>query len=175
MEKRTPKDEYYINIAGEIGKRSTCFRNRLGAIIVNDGVVLATGYIGAPRKTKDCLERGNCLRDKLNIPHGRDYVICRSVHAEQNAIINAARSGTSIVGGDMYLGGLTGQGEQIDTFPCFICKRMIINAGLSKVICSTADGKYKAFDVQDWVKDWQERDILDDKHQYGADRNFKQT
>ncbi len=173
MEKRISKDEYYLNIAKEIGKRSTCFRNRLGAVIVKDYIILATGYIGAPRKTKDCLERDECLRDKLNIPHGQNYVICRSVHAEQNAIINAARSGTSIVGGDMYIGGLTGKGEQIDLFSCFICKRMIINAGLNRVICSTKDGDYKAFNIQDWVKDWQEKDILDDKHQYGADRNVK--
>lgn len=171
MEKRISRDEYCLNIAREIGKHSTCFRNKLGAVIVKDHVILTTGYIGAPRKTKDCLEREECLRDKLNIPHGQNYVICRSVHAEQNAIINAARSGTSIVGGDMYLCGLTGKGERIDTFPCFLCKRMIINAGLKRMICSTRDGNYKIFQVKDWVKDWQEKDIVDDKLQYGADRN----
>lgn len=169
--KRPSKDEYYLNIAKEVAERSTCFRNKGGAIIVRDDQVVATGYIGAPRKTKDCFERNECLRDKLKIPHGRHYEICRSVHAEMNAIINAARAGVSVLGGDMYIYHRDRKGEPIDSFPCFICKKIIINAGLKRVICSLRNGKYKIFNVDDWVKEWQEKDILDDKEQYGKDLN----
>lgn len=172
--KRPPKDEYYLSITKQIGQRATCFRNKGGAIIIKDDVIVATGYIGAPRKTKDCLERGECLRDKLKIPHGKNYEICRSCHSEQNAIINAARSGASILGGDMYIYNTDRTGKVVDSFPCFICKKMIINAGLNRVICATKDGKYKIFNVQDWVKDWQKKDILDDKFQYGKDLNIKE-
>lgn len=171
--KRVPKDEYYLNIAKEVAERATCFRNKGGAIIVKDDVILATGYIGAPRKTKDCFERGECLRDKLKIPHGRNYEICRSVHAEQNCFINAARSGVSILGGDIYIYCRDREGKEMDSFPCFICKKMIINAGLKRVICSTKEKGIRIFNVQNWVKEWQEKDILDDKHQYGKDLNLK--
>jgi len=124
--------------------------------------------VGAPRKTKSSLEHGFCLRDKLKIPHGQRYELCRSVHAEQNAIINAARAGVSLLGGNMYIfGSVFGKDKTIDAFPCFICKKMIINAGLNRVICSTEDGKMKIFLISDWIKDWQESDILDDSHQYG--------
>jgi len=96
-------------------------------------------------KTKDCLERGVCLRDELSIPHGQRYELCRSCHAEMNCIINAARAGVSILGGDMYIYGMRKNGEKIDSFPCFMCKKMIINAGIKRVICSTSDGEYKIF------------------------------
>jgi dCMP deaminase len=166
--KRISKDQYYLGIAAGVARRSTCFRRSIGAIIIRDDQIISTGYVGAPRKTKDSLEHGFCLRDKLNIPHGERYELCRSVHAEQNAIINAARAGVSLFGGDMYIYGSTpGKPRPINAFPCFICKKMLINAGLARVICSTADGKMKIFQVSDWVKDWQKGDILDDTHQYG--------
>lgn len=165
--KRISKDEYYLGIAKEVSKRSTCFRRSIGAIIIRDDQIISTGYVGAPRKTKDSFEHGFCLRDKLNIPHGQRYELCRSVHAEQNAIINASRAGVSLLGGDMYIYGCTyDTHEQINAFPCFICKKMIINAGLNRVICSTSDGKMKIFNVSDWIKDWKEGDIIDDKLQY---------
>lgn len=170
--KRPTKEEYYLNIAKAVSERSTCFRSKGGAIIVQDDVIVATGYIGAPRKTKDCFERNECLRDKFKIPHGRHYEICRSVHSEQNCIINAARSGTSILGGDMYISLRDRKGKSIDSFPCFICKRMIINAGLRRVICLTKDDKYKIFNVEEWIKDWQIKDIVDDTYQYGHDLNI---
>jgi len=168
---RVSKEKYYLDLAKTLGQRSTCFRNKLGAIIVRDEQIVATGYIGAPRKTKDCIERNNCLRRELNIPHGQRYEICRSVHAEQNAIINAARAGVSILGGDMYLSGATAEGKKLDTFPCFICKKMIINAGLKRFICITKDDKIKIFLIEDWVKQWQENDLVDDVDQYGLDQN----
>ncbi len=170
---RPSKREYYLDIARKIGERSTCFRNGLGAIIVKNDQIVATGYIGACRKTKDCLERGKCLRDVLEIGHGERYEICRSVHAEQNAIINAARSGASILGGEMYVSGTKANGENIDAFPCYICKKMIINAGLETVICSNKQGGYEVFSVNEWVEDWQKKDLLDDQKKYGSDQNNK--
>jgi len=168
---RPSKDQYYLNIAKQINERSNCLRSQNGAIIVRDDQIVATGYNGAPRKTKSCMEKNECLRDKLNIPHGKQYEMCSSVHAEQNAIINAARAGVSLLDGDMYIycGGKDGSG--VDSFPCFICKKMILNAGLKRVICSTKDGGYKVFQVSQWVEDWQKRDILDDESQYGKDQN----
>lgn len=166
---RISKDEYYLGIAREVSRRSTCFRRSIGAIIVRDDQIISTGYVGAPRKTRDSLEHGFCLRDKLGIPHGQRYELCRSVHAEQNAIINAARAGVSLLGGDMFIYGSDPKsGQPIDAFPCFICKKMIINAGLRRVVCSTADGRYQIFLVESWIKDWQENDILDDTHKYGS-------
>ncbi len=172
--KRLSKDEYYLGIAKSVAKRSTCYRTIGGAIIVKDDQIISTGYIGAPRKTNDCLERGFCLRNKLNIPHGQRYEVCRSVHSEQNAIINAARAGVSLLQGNIYIyGERLNTGEKFDAFPCYICKKMIINAGLKRVISSTADGKYKIFAVEDWAHDWRKQDILDDERQYGVDLNKK--
>ncbi len=165
---RISKDQYYMGIAEEVARRSTCFRRSIGAIIIKDDQIISTGYVGAPRKTKDSFEHGFCLRDKLGIPHGQRYELCRSVHAEQNAIINAARAGVSLLGGDMYIyGSITGKFKPINAFPCFMCKKIIINAGLNRVVCSTADGKMRSFLVGEWVKEWQKADILDDEQQYG--------
>jgi dCMP deaminase len=165
---RISKEEYYLGIAREVARRSTCFRRSIGAIIVRNDQIISTGYVGAPRKTKDSLEHGFCLRDKLGIPHGQRYELCRSVHAEQNAIINAARAGVSLLGGDIYIYGTSmNSGEAINAFPCFICKKMIINAGLDRIICSTADKKFMIFRVEDWIQDWRKGDILDDRQQYG--------
>jgi dCMP deaminase len=167
-QKRISKEEYYLGIAKEVARRSTCFRRSIGAIIIRDDQIISTGYAGAPRKTRDSLEHGFCLRDKLKIPHGQRYELCRSVHAEQNAIINAARAGVSLLGGDMYIyGSIPEKNKPIDAIPCYICKKMIINAGLDRIICSAADGKMKIFRVKEWIKEWQEGDILDNKHQYG--------
>lgn len=162
------KDEYYMNIAREVARKSTCFRRAIGAIIIRDDQIISTGYAGAPRKTKDSFEHGYCLRDRLKIPHGQRYELCRSVHAEQNAIINAARAGVSLLGGDMYLyGSQPGKDGPINAFPCFICKKMVINAGIRRVICSTVEGKQVVFHVSDWVEEWRKNDIIDDKQQYG--------
>ncbi len=169
MIKRPSKDRYYLNIAKEVSTRSTCLKVLIGAIIVREDQIVATGYVGAPRGTKSSLEWGFCLRKKLGIPSGTQYELCRSVHAEQNAIINAARAGVSVLGGDMYIyGELRDSGEIINAFPCFICKKMIINAGLKRVISSTKDGNYEEFLVEDWVKEWQVQDIIEDKYKYGS-------
>jgi dCMP deaminase len=165
---RASKDDYYLGIAKEVARRSTCFRRSIGAIIVRDDQIISTGYVGAPRKTKSSHEHGFCLRDRLGIPHGERYELCRSVHAEQNAVINAARAGVSLLGGDMYIyGTIYGEDKPINAFPCFICKKIIINAGLDRVVCSTVGGKKKVFRVCQWTQDWTRGDILDDTHQYG--------
>jgi dCMP deaminase len=170
MPERMPKDEYYLGIAREVSKRETCFRRSIGVIIVRDDQIISTGYVGAPRKTKDCFERGNCLRNKMKVPRGQRYELCRSVHAEQNAIINAARAGVSLFRGTMYIWGSDyGEKNPINAFPCFICKKMIINAGLERVVCSTKDGKMEFFDVIIWQGEWrsEDKDIIDDAQQYG--------
>jgi len=163
------KEEYYLGIAREVSRRGTCFRRSIGALIVRDDQIISTGYVGAPRKTRDSVDHGFCLRDRLGIPHGQRYELCRSVHAEQNAIINAARAGVSLLGGDMYIFGSAPEtGAVINAFPCFICKKMIINAGLVRVVCSTAEGPHAVFLIDEWAKAWREGDILDDTHQYGT-------
>jgi dCMP deaminase len=165
---RISKDEYYLGIAREVARRSTCFRRSIGALIVRDDQIVSTGYAGAPRKTRASTEHGFCLRDRLGIPHGQRYELCRSVHAEQNAIINAARAGVGLLGGDMFIfGSVPESGAPVNAFPCFICKKMLINAGLVRVVCSTADGGSAVFRIEDWADAWREGDILDDQHQYG--------
>jgi len=169
---RPSKIDYYLRIAEEVSRRSTCYRVNIGSIIVRDDQIIATGYVGAPRKTRDCREHGFCLRDKVGIPHGHRYELCRSVHSEQNAIINAARAGVSLLGGDMYIYAQSlADGHLMDAIPCFICKKMIINSGIRRVISSMSDGSTKIFKVAEWIDDWQQHDILDDQHQYGIDEN----
>ena len=167
---RPSKDQYYLDLAKSVCKRGTCTKVEIGAVIIKDDQVISTGYCGAPRGTKSSHEHGFCLRRQLGIPSGHRYEICRSIHAEQNAIINAARSGTSLLGGDMYIyGHIYNKDDQpLNAFPCFICKKMLINCGLKRVICSLDNGEYKVFFVEEWVKEWRENDILDDKYQYGV-------
>ena len=172
-DKRIGWQDYFMNITREISRRSTCMSTRLGAIIVQDERIVSTGYNGAPRKTLDCNERGFCLRRDLKIPSGHRYELCRSVHAEQNAIINAARAGVPPKGGNMYIYGMKiyeGEDSLIDAFHCFICKKMIINAGIENVYSMTKEGKIKKFNVyEDWVEDWKKEDMLNDIQIYDSD------
>ncbi len=168
MKERPVKEEYYLNIARVVSLRSTCLKVLIGAIIVKEDQIIAAGYVGAPRHTRSSLDHGFCLRQKLRIPSGTQYELCRSVHAEQNAIINAARAGVSLLGGDMYIFGEDRANTQtIFAFPCFICKKMIINAGLKRVICAHPDERRRIFQVDDWAREWQEQDILEDSVRYG--------
>ncbi len=169
MVNRPKKTDYYLDIAKVVSSRSTCLKVLIGSIIVNDDQIIATGYVGAPRKTKSSLDHDFCLRQKLAIPSGTQYEMCRSVHAEQNAIINAARAGVSTIGGDMYIYGKNRiTGKDLDSFPCFICKKMIINSGIERVICSLSDSeeRYKIFSIDDWISEWQKSDIIEDKYKY---------
>ncbi len=121
--KRPSWDEYFMEIAHLVKRRATCLRRQVGAVIVKDRNILATGYNGAPSGVEHCAERG-CLREKLGIPSGERHEICRGLHAEQNAIIQAAKHGTSIEGATLYC---TNQ-------PCSICAKMIINAGVKQIV-----------------------------------------
>ena len=158
-----------MGIARAVAQRGTCFRVKIGAVIIRDDQIISTGYVGAPRSTRDCFERGFCLRDKMNIPHGQRYELCRSVHSEQNAIINAARAGVSLLGGTMYVWGSYSDKSLMNAFPCFMCKKMIINAGLERVVCLTKNGGMEIFDVIMWQGEWSKegKDIIDDAQQYG--------
>jgi dCMP deaminase len=165
---------YFLNIAKDISVRSTCLSAHGGAVIVKENTIISTGYIGAPRHTKDCYQRGYCIRRKLNIPSGHRYEICASVHAEQNAIINAAREGVSTKGTTMYYYGCRtyeGINKVYNGYPCFICKKMIINAGIEKFVAQLEDGSYKVYDIKEWIKEWTEKDIVDDSVKYEA--NYK--
>jgi dCMP deaminase len=176
---KVTKNEYYLNIAREVSKRATCMSSHFGCIILRDDQVISTGYNGAPRKTKDCYELGNCLRRKMNVPSGQQYELCRSVHAEQNAIINAARAGVSLLGGNMYLyGEKVWDGEQalLRAYPCFICKKMILNAGIKKIIANDENGNAVEYDVEEWTREWAENDMIEDTVKYSANyRNEKSS
>lgn len=117
-------DEYFMEMAILTATRSTCLRRQVGAIIVRDKHIVATGYNGAPRGIVHCAERGGCIREKLNIPSGERHELCMALHAEQNAIIQAATLGQSIEGAAIYI---THQ-------PCVICAKMIINAGIRRIV-----------------------------------------
>ena len=116
-------DEYFMDIAELVSKRSTCLRRSVGAVLVRDRRILATGYNGAPSGMRHCLDIG-CLREQLNIPSGERHELCRGLHAEQNAIIQAALHGVSVNGSTLYC----------TNHPCIICSKMMINAGIVHVI-----------------------------------------
>ncbi len=123
---RPNKDEYFMTLAADVARRSTCIRHKIGAILVSsDGHVLATGYNGAPRGMRHCLGTG-CMRDELSIPSGTQQQLCRAVHAEQNALLQAASHGASLVGAHLYC----------TMYPCVICAKMLINAGVKRVVYS---------------------------------------
>ncbi|GHU63663.1 cytidine deaminase [Clostridia bacterium] len=124
QDERPTWDEYFMGIAQLTAERSTCLRRKVGAVIVQDKHIVATGYNGAPRGIAHCAERGGCLREELGVPSGERHELCRALHAEQNAIIQAATFGSSVEGATIYI---THQ-------PCIICSKMIINAGLRKII-----------------------------------------
>ena len=151
MERRD-KINYYLALAEMVSQRSTCLRRRYGAVIVNNDEVVSTGYNGAPRGRKNCTEVGWCIREKLKIPRGERYEICRSVHAEANAIISAARD--RMLGASLYLTGVDAQtGEYVaNSSSCSMCKRQVINAGITKVYVRDDKDSYRVVDVnEDWV------------------------
>jgi len=156
--KRPEKFEHYLNRAEVAAERSTCLRRKIGAIIVShDGVELSSGYVGSPRGTAHCTDTEKCLRRELHIPPGERYELCRSVHAEQNALINAARTGVSVVGGEMYISSErirsaydSSRGENDRIYgPCMICKKMIINAGLTKVHMREKGVGVRSYDIEE--------------------------
>ncbi len=160
--KRIDKINYYLEIADTVLKRGTCLRRNYGAVIVKNDEIISTGYTGAPRGRKNCINLGYCAREKLKIKSGEKYELCRSVHAEQNAIISAARKDT--LNATMYMVGRDAKtGELVDHIDsCSMCKRVVINAGIDKVIVKDKNEPlgYRIIDVQDWI-DYDE--VLEEK------------
>jgi dCMP deaminase len=143
-------EEYFINIAKAVSARATCLRRKYGAVITKDNTIVSTGYNGAPSGMKDCLDVGRCTRRELQIPHGERYELCHSVHAEANAIIRA--SAEELRDATMYISGTdTGAGE-CSSEPCMMCKRMILNAKIKKVVYSDGNGEFKAVNPRAWLK-----------------------
>lgn len=150
---RINKENYYLDIAQTVLERGTCMRRNFGAIIVKNDQIVSSGYTGAPRGRKNCSDVGHCTREVLNIPRGERYELCRSVHAEANAIIHAARN--DMIGATLYLVGReASSGEYVkDTCSCSMCKRLIINAGIRFVVVRIDKTNFKTIDVDDWVAD----------------------
>ena len=148
---RRDKINYYLDIADAVSKRGTCLRRNYGAIIVKNDEIISTGYVGAPRGRKNCSDLGVCIREKMQIPRGERYELCRSVHAEANAIISADRK--SMIGATLYLSGRNvSDGKYVEgAMCCSMCKRMIINAGISRVIVRVDDENYRVVEVEDWI------------------------
>lgn len=149
---RISKENYYLDIAETVLRRATCLRRVYGAIIVKNDEIISTGYNGAPRGRQNCVDMGFCTREAMKIPSGERYELCRSVHAEANAIISAARH--EMLGATLYLCGRNLPNMEYVQNPCCcsMCKRMVINAGIEKVIVRLNDTEYREFDVQsEWV------------------------
>ena len=152
MAKRRDKHNYYLDIAETVLERGTCLRRNYGAIIVKNDEIVSTGYVGAPRGRKNCIDLNFCMREKLEIPRGERYEMCRSVHAEANAIISAKRD--EMIGATLYLvGKIFGTGELVENaMCCSMCKRQIINAGIEKVIIRNTHDEYTEVLVSDWIE-----------------------
>jgi dCMP deaminase len=148
---RRDKINYYLDIAETVLERGTCLRRNFGAIIVKTDQIVSTGYVGAPRGRRHCCDIGVCQRPELNVPRGQRYEICRSVHAEANAIIHASR--VDMIGSTLYL-----VGKEMDTgayvenaSPCAMCKRLIINAGITNVIVRDTLGSFRNVVIDEWI------------------------
>ena len=148
---RIDKENYYLDIAQTVAERSTCGRAHYGALIVRNDEIVSTGYNGAPRGRANCIDLGYCIRAKLGIPSGERYELCRAVHAEANAIISASRS--ECIGGTLYLVGIDPATGQLlkEMKPCFMCAKMIINAGLKKIVMRFGSDRYETINVQELV------------------------
>ena len=148
---RVSKANCYLDIAATVSERSTCLRKRYGAIIVKNDVIVSTGYNGAPRGRKNCTDIGSCTRDTLNIPRGERYELCRSIHAEANAIIAAPRE--QMLGADLYMCCTDPHGGEVvgGTCCCMMCKRLVLNAGINRVFVREDKDNYTIYDTKDWI------------------------
>ena len=148
---RQDKINYYLDIAETVSKRCTCMRRHYGAVIVKNDEIVSTGYVGAPRGRKNCIDIGECVRSKLNIPRGERYELCRSVHAEANAIISASRE--KMIDSTLYMTGTECEtGKYIsNSNSCSMCKRLIINAGIKTVVIRDDEKNYRMISVWDWI------------------------
>ncbi len=150
---RKDKYNYYLDIAETVLERGTCLRRNYGAIIVKNDEIISTGYSGAPRGRMNCCDLGYCIRQKLNIPRGQNYEKCRSVHAEANCIISASRR--DMIGATLYLVGKDMDTREYvaDANSCSMCKRLILNAGIERVIIRDSSDKYRAILVSKWIEE----------------------
>lgn len=150
--KRIDKNNYYLDIAEAALERATCLRRKWGAVIVKDDEIISTGYNGAPRGRINCTDLGKCIREELNIPRGERYELCRSVHAEQNAIISASRK--DMINSTLYLVGVDAtSGKYVEnSMPCAMCKRTIINSGITKMVFRDTKTKYREVLVSDFIE-----------------------
>ena len=148
---RISKENYYLDIAQTVLERATCLRRIYGAIIVKNDEIISTGYNGAPRGRRNCVDMGYCTREALRVPRGERYELCRSVHAEANAIISASRR--DMVGGTIYLVGRDARtGELLaDATSCLMCRRMVINAGLERVVIRRTETEFEVVPVEAWI------------------------
>ena len=150
---RIDKTNYYLDIAQTVSERSTCLRRHYGAIIVQNDEIVSTGYNGAPRGRKNCIDLGYCTREAMNIPSGERYELCRSVHAEANAIISAARRDT--LGATLYMVCVAPETGALipGSTSCSMCRRLIINAGIRRVVIRDTPTEYRVVEVSDWVEE----------------------
>ena len=154
MDKRTSKENYYLDIAQTVSERSTCLRRKYGAIIVQNDEIISTGYNGAPRGRKNCDDLGYCTREAMNIPSGQRYELCRSVHAEANAIISASRR--ELLGATLYMVCVDPKtGDLIpDSSSCSMCRRLIINAGIERLVIRDTSSAFRVVDVErEWIRE----------------------
>lgn len=149
--KRISKENYYLDIAQTVLERATCLRRVYGAIIVSNDEIISTGYNGAPRGRANCVDMGYCSREALKVPRGERYELCRSVHAEANAIISASRR--DMVGATLYLVGRNAQTGALlpDATSCPMCRRTVINAGLARVVIRRTPTEFTVVDVEEWI------------------------
>lgn len=150
---RISKTNYYLDIAQTVAKRGTCIRRKFGCIIVKNDTIIATGYNGAPRGRQNCSDMGYCQREHMNIPRGERYELCRSVHAEANAIIAAPRE--TMLGSDLYLVCTDPSSGNVvpKVCSCQMCKKLVINAGIARVIVRENENDFTVYNVADWVTD----------------------
>ena len=150
---RPDKINYYLDIAETVSKRSTCLRKHYGVIIVKNDVIISTGYNGAPRGRKNCSDINYCMRDALGIPRGERYEMCRSVHAEANAIIAADRD--KMLGSTLYMSCIDPKTNSLvgGVCSCMMCKRLVLNAGIKEVIVRETETDYTVYTVSDWIED----------------------
>lgn len=148
---RRDKINYYLDLAEVVSQRSTCLRRRFGAVIVKNDTVISTGYSGAPRGRRNCSDIGSCIREELNIPRGERYELCRSVHAEANAIICASRE--EMINSSMYLVGLEVSTNKYvqNSSSCSMCKRMLINSGVNQLYVRDTKNDYRIIEIAEWT------------------------
>jgi dCMP deaminase len=150
---RISKEEYYLGIAKAVALRSPCLRRKYGAIIVKNDAIVSTGYNGPARGSTNCEEVG-CIKEILNLPHYSGYDYCPAVHAEENAVINAARNGNSVIDGTLYLYGIDVKtNKPVAGMPCPRCKRVLINAGIKEVVTIDESGNITKYDVRNWIEE----------------------